>query len=318
MAEAWPAARFLPALRRGNVMGAIDMGLAPGLLPGAGVARRRPGLVRRGLGIGARGRGRDAAGILGGLADGTMSALVLVGADPVGTSPTGPWPPRRSRRPTSWWRWTGSCRPRPARADVVLPAAIVHERAGTTTNIEGRVTRLGQKLVAPGQCWPDWMIASELAERLGGDLGVESISDLWDEIERLAPRTPVSPGPPSTPRRPATASSPPWPPRRCTLDPAALAEPFDPMATPGIESVEVQGAPPRSGGPSPGGESESTAASERHGANGAGPMARERRAPSAAVAAGGRGAGTCRPPTATRCGWCRAAALRRRGAARGL
>ena len=34
MAEAWPQARFLPALRRGNVMGALDMGLAPGLLPG--------------------------------------------------------------------------------------------------------------------------------------------------------------------------------------------------------------------------------------------------------------------------------------------
>ena len=36
------------------------------------------------------------------------------------------------------------------RADVVLPAAEAHERPGTTTNIEGRVTRLGQKLVPPG------------------------------------------------------------------------------------------------------------------------------------------------------------------------
>ena len=34
---------------------------------------------------------------------------------------------------------------------------------GTTTNIEGRVSRLGQKLVPPGQAWPDWMIAAELA-----------------------------------------------------------------------------------------------------------------------------------------------------------
>ena len=54
LAEAWPAARFLPALRRGNVMGALDMGLAPGLLPGPGRPRRRPGLVRGGLGFGAR------------------------------------------------------------------------------------------------------------------------------------------------------------------------------------------------------------------------------------------------------------------------
>ncbi len=34
LAEALPKATFLPALRRGNVFGALDMGLAPGLLPG--------------------------------------------------------------------------------------------------------------------------------------------------------------------------------------------------------------------------------------------------------------------------------------------
>jgi NADH-quinone oxidoreductase subunit G len=31
------------------------------------------------------------------------------------------------------------------------------------------------------------MLATELAERLGGDLGFESVDDVWDEIERLAP-----------------------------------------------------------------------------------------------------------------------------------
>ena len=34
LAAALPGARFLPALRRGNVLGALDMGLAPGVLPG--------------------------------------------------------------------------------------------------------------------------------------------------------------------------------------------------------------------------------------------------------------------------------------------
>ena len=34
LAAALPKATFLPALRRGNVFGALDMGLAPGLLPG--------------------------------------------------------------------------------------------------------------------------------------------------------------------------------------------------------------------------------------------------------------------------------------------
>jgi NADH-quinone oxidoreductase subunit G len=34
LAQALPKATFLPALRRGNIFGALDMGLAPGLLPG--------------------------------------------------------------------------------------------------------------------------------------------------------------------------------------------------------------------------------------------------------------------------------------------
>jgi len=41
--------------------------------------------------------------------------------------------------------------------------------------------------VPPGVAWPDWMIASELALRVGGDLGFEGIEAIWDEIERYAP-----------------------------------------------------------------------------------------------------------------------------------
>lgn len=79
--------------------------------------------------------------------------------------------------------------PSSSRADVVLPAATSIERAGSTTNIEGRVTRLAQKVVAPGQARPDWMIAAEIAGLLGHDLGFEDIDAIWEEIERAVPRT---------------------------------------------------------------------------------------------------------------------------------
>jgi predicted molibdopterin-dependent oxidoreductase YjgC len=72
-------------------------------------------------------------------------------------------------------------------ADVVLPAATYAERAGTTTNIEGRVSRLSQKIVPPGVAWPDWMIGVELAARVGGELPYESLEQVWDEIACLAP-----------------------------------------------------------------------------------------------------------------------------------
>ena len=93
------------------------------------------------------------------------------GPIPWATSRTGASPPRRSRGPGSSWRWDRACRrPRARRR-----RAAVRQRARaprTTTNIEGRVSRLGQKLVPPGQSWPDRMIAAELASRLGSDLGL--------------------------------------------------------------------------------------------------------------------------------------------------
>ena len=72
-------------------------------------------------------------------------------------------------------------------ADVAFPAAGFAERPGTATNLEGRITRLGQKVTPPGTARPDWMIAVDLATRLGDDLGFESPDDIWDEIERVAP-----------------------------------------------------------------------------------------------------------------------------------
>ena len=203
-------------------------------------------------------------------------------------------------------------------ADVVLPAAIAHERTGTTTNIEGRVTRLAQKLVAPGQCWPDWMIAAELADRLGGDLGVSSAAELWDEIERLAPShagiTRAVLDAPAA--RDGIVAPLPASPVRITEAPTSPA-PFDPMATPGHRVGRGPGgaAAGRAGRAALArATSASTSPSGAGGANGrtvAGdgpgrlrwPVARRR--PHAA-----------RRPTATRCGWCRRAALRPRCAAR--
>ena len=67
-------------------------------------------------------------------------------------------------------------------AHVVLAAAAYGEKGGTTTNIEGRVTTVSEKVTPRGTSRPDWMIAAELAELLGGDLGVSSVDDLTEAI----------------------------------------------------------------------------------------------------------------------------------------
>jgi NADH-quinone oxidoreductase subunit G len=182
-----PRARFLPALRRSNVHGALDMGLAPGFLPGrisleAGADRfasawgsvpPRPGL--------------DTAGILQAAADGAIDVLVLLGADPVADFPDRDLAARALANVATVIAADLFLTDSSTQAHVVFPAAGFGEESGTTTNVEGRVSQLGQKVTPPGTARPDWMIAAELAFHLGGDLGFESVDAAWAEITALAP-----------------------------------------------------------------------------------------------------------------------------------
>jgi predicted molibdopterin-dependent oxidoreductase YjgC len=72
-------------------------------------------------------------------------------------------------------------------ADVVLPVAGFAEVDGTTTNLEGRVSALARKVTAPRTAQSDWMVAAELAYRLGHDLGLESPGQITAEIAATAP-----------------------------------------------------------------------------------------------------------------------------------
>src|SRR5665213_1252046 len=88
LAAALPEARFLPALRRGNVLGALDMGLAPGVLPGRVGLEDGRAWFEDAWGSVPEGRGRGTADILaaaaGDQAEGpAVTALVLRGADPL-------------------------------------------------------------------------------------------------------------------------------------------------------------------------------------------------------------------------------------------
>jgi NADH-quinone oxidoreductase subunit G len=244
LADALPEARFVPALRRGNVLGALDMGLAPGLLPGRVTLEDGRAWFEAAWGAVPQGRGRGTADILAAAAGdhaggAPVTTLVLLGSDPLSDFPDR----RLARRALEAADFVVAVATAPGDAleyaDVVLPAAEAHERPGTTTNIEGRISRLGQKLVPPGQAWPDWMIAGELAVHLGHDLGFDSVGTVWDEIEQLAvshrgiTRAVLdSPGCADGVVAPLGAS------------PVSLSRraPLDPMAVPGVESVERQGA----------------------------------------------------------------------------
>ncbi|MDP9464594.1 MAG: molybdopterin-dependent oxidoreductase, partial [Actinomycetota bacterium] len=115
-------------------------------------------------------------------ASGKVECLVLLGCDPLADFPD-----------TDLARQMMAGTPRiiaidtfltksSSQAHVVLAAAAYGEKSGTTTNIEGRVTTLSQKVTPRGTSRPDWMIAVELAELLGGDLDVSSVDDLTAAI----------------------------------------------------------------------------------------------------------------------------------------
>jgi NADH-quinone oxidoreductase subunit G len=258
LAHALPKATFLPALRRGNIFGALDMGLAPGLLPGRVDLESGREWFTAAWGSVPAAAGLDTAAILssmaGDLAGETagqesagpaVTSLILLGADPLSD-----FPDRAvAEKALSAGHFVVAVTGHPSEsvtsyADVVLPCAVAHERPGTTTNIEGRVSRLAQKLTAPGFAWPDWMIATELAAALGTDLGVSSANDLADELHLTAP---AYFGLTAAVLHSDAAHDGVLVPIVAGAAPSADVEPIDPMALPGVESVERQGAPPRSG-----------------------------------------------------------------------
>jgi NADH-quinone oxidoreductase subunit G len=168
LAQAFPAATFLSALRRSNVNGALDMGLAPNLLPGRG--------------FNAASHGRDTLAQIDAMIAGEQKAVVLLGgcllgnvADVASAS--------KALEAATVIVVSGHGGATLAYADVVLPAAVAHERTGTVTNIEGRVTSVTAKIVAPGSAWSDVAIAGELAEEFGQHLGLLSVPEAAKAIE---------------------------------------------------------------------------------------------------------------------------------------
>ncbi|HET8930497.1 MAG TPA: molybdopterin-dependent oxidoreductase, partial [Acidimicrobiales bacterium] len=184
-------ATFLTTLRRANVYGAIDMGLAPGLLPGRVGLDAGRAAVASGWGIAANelpgSVGRDAAGILAAAADGTVDTLILLGADPVVDFADHDLAERALQRTPNVISVDLFATESNKYAHVVLPASGFAASDGTTTNLEGRVTRVGQAIAPPGKSHADWVIAAELAFALDNDLGFDSLEDIRAEIARTAP-----------------------------------------------------------------------------------------------------------------------------------
>jgi NADH-quinone oxidoreductase subunit G len=179
--------RFLSTLRRGNVHGALDAGLAPGFLPGRVTLDAGREWFGERWGNVPAGRGLDAEGILRAAVDGKVRVLVLLGSNPISDFPDATLARQAIDAVDTIIAVDGFESESTERADVFLPCTLWGEKAGTVSNLEGRVQRVGRKVAPEGTAMDDWRIAAELALRLGRDLDLATVDEVTDEIARVAP-----------------------------------------------------------------------------------------------------------------------------------
>jgi predicted molibdopterin-dependent oxidoreductase YjgC len=179
-----PESTVLTLARRSNVYGALDMGVAPTLLPGRVSADDQAGreLLSSIWGELPDVVGRGARGILEGTADGAIKALILQGADPSRDVPDGSLAQQALAEAEFVLAIDLFITDSAAAADVILPAAAFTEKDGTVTNLEGRVQKVNRIVAPPGQARSDWSILDDLSRR-----GFGSVEVVAKEIAAAAP-----------------------------------------------------------------------------------------------------------------------------------
>jgi NADH-quinone oxidoreductase subunit G len=184
IAEAKTDATFLAGLHRGNIMGALDMGLAPGVLPG----RIGLGATPAGWDSAPSGRGMDTEAMLRRAAAGGIDVAILLGCDPLTDFPDAKLAEQAFNKVAHLIAVDCLLNFTSTGADIVFPAASsATEVDGTFTNIEGRISPVARKVTPPGTARPDWMVAAELAAQLGSDLGFIDLDELWAELAEASP-----------------------------------------------------------------------------------------------------------------------------------
>ncbi|MCL5048017.1 MAG: NADH-quinone oxidoreductase subunit NuoG [Firmicutes bacterium] len=240
-------AKFLPALRRGNIFGALDMGLAPNLLPGR-VNKDYGDIVRRKWGTLPEANSHGTTEILSRCAKGEVSVLILLASDPLSDFFDQSLVEKAFENTPFIVALASHEDPSAMRADVVLPICHLGEMNGTVTNIEGRVSTVNQKVMPPALARQPWIIASDIARLLDEPFGLSSLEEISSEISEIA-----------LAYKGVSLSS-----LRASSRRDGVVVPLgvtgvsikgskrttallDPIATPGIASAEEQGAPMKSG-----------------------------------------------------------------------
>jgi NADH-quinone oxidoreductase subunit G len=117
--------------------------------------------------------GLDAPGIARAAADGEISTLYLLGADPMRTHPDGAlWDQAMERATAVIAHASLMSDTLRKHATVIFPAEAGAEKEGTLVHPDGRLQRLRAAIGHPEEVRPEWQVIAELAKRAGHDPGV--------------------------------------------------------------------------------------------------------------------------------------------------
>jgi NADH-quinone oxidoreductase subunit G len=180
-------ARLAWVPRRAGDRGAVDAGCLPNLLPGgrpvADAAARVDVQTTWGTDSLPSLEGRDADETLIGASDGELGALVVGGVDPNDFVD-----PQAVLEGLEAVSFLVSLETRASlvteRADVIFPVSLMHQRAGTFVNWEGR-RRHFDVVIEPANDMSDLRVLAALADALGSDLGFRTPAEARAELDEL-------------------------------------------------------------------------------------------------------------------------------------
>ncbi|MFZ2634090.1 MAG: molybdopterin-dependent oxidoreductase [Desulfosalsimonadaceae bacterium] len=162
-------------LPENNLAGALDMGVAPDLLPG------RVRITDAGN------KGMELGTFIAAAESGQIKAAYIMGENLLRSLP------QQERvaaalKNLEFLVVQDIVRNRTAElADVILPGAAVYEKHGSFTNMEGRIQTFGPAVPPPGQARPDWEILGQLVRAMGYPEQYQSIEKIRQEIRHTVP-----------------------------------------------------------------------------------------------------------------------------------
>ncbi len=174
-----------------NEQGAIDMGVAPELLPGQVAFTDTEARAKFSEAWGSELPQADSGGslmeILERCRTGQIKALYLVGENPLETLPASA-KVREALDNVEFLICQELFMTKTAKlAHVVFPACSYAEKVGSLTNFWGRIGPLDEALQPKEDSRPDWEVFAVIAHGLGHEMDYEGPQDVLHEIGRLVP-----------------------------------------------------------------------------------------------------------------------------------